>query len=78
MKALRVGTAVVAVACSAILLSGCTKQNAAIGLGGATGALVGSAVSGGSGVGIAVGAIGGALAGNAIAKDTGTKSNDTN
>ncbi|MDF1759559.1 MAG: hypothetical protein P1U40_03380 [Coxiellaceae bacterium] len=62
-----------AVAFSAIVLAGCTKQDVGIGVGGGAGALVGSAISGGSGVGIAVGAIGGALAGNAIAKDTGSQ-----
>lgn len=64
--------AMFAVAAMGVVLAGCspsTKQYVGIGAGGATGALVGSAISGGSGVGIAVGAIGGALAGNAIAKN---------
>lgn len=60
------------IAMASIAVSGCQtfgKQNVGIAAGGVTGALVGSAISGGSGVGIAAGAIGGALAGNAIAKD---------
>lgn len=62
-----------AVAIFAVMLAGCStfgKQNVGIAAGGATGAIVGSALFDGSPVGIAAGAIGGALAGNAIAKDT--------
>lgn len=62
----------VSVCLISIGLAGCQqigKENTGILAGGATGALVGSALTDASPIGVAVGAVGGALAGKQIAKD---------
>jgi surface antigen len=54
---------------SAVMLGGCTNTEVGTGVGGAAGAGLGYAVTGGSAVGTVIGAGAGALVGNAIGRD---------